>query len=73
MRRDFWAIVWLCISVGIFIAANIYTNSPVLDVTFAHIVIAGIVGFFVSSICFVVFECIAFMVNLAKRVAARAR
>ena len=73
MRKDFWAIGWLFVSVGIFIAANLYTNSPLLDLTFAHIVIAGILGFFVTAICFVLWESILFVAKLAKTLAAKAR
>lgn len=53
--KDVWSVAWLIISIGIFVAANEYTGSPMLDVTFGHVVIAGILGFIVTAVCFAVF------------------
>jgi hypothetical protein len=73
MRTEFWEIVWLFLSIGVYIAANLFTNTPMLDWTFAHLLIAGIIGFLATAICFVLLESILFIVNLAKTFAARER
>lgn len=67
MRERAWLVVWLIISLSIFLAANLYTNSPIFDLTIGHAAIAGILGLALTAICFGIVESISFIVSLAKK------
>jgi len=64
MSEKFWLIVWPFISLAIACVMNFLTHAPILDLTAAHIFIAGLMGLLVTAICFVVVESILFITRL---------
>ncbi len=67
MRERTWLVIWLIVSLSIFFAANLYTNSPIFDLTIGHAAIAGILGLVLTAICFGIVESISFIIALAKK------